>query len=303
MQPPARPVDAPHAPEVSDEQSEYRSSCPAQEEEEKGRQEKVTPRSRKRVFNSVESHDQHKDWSLAKAKALGLTARKKKIPPAVDLRAPWWNIGNQGFTGSCVGWAFADSLLRYHFVKSGKLKKTEHMSVRYIWMAAKETDKIRTHPTTFIDDAGTCAKSALRVAAKYGALKRTTFPFDGKLVKLKEDDFLKVAARYKIKAYFNLGGAQSGKLDRFREWLAFHGPILTRLKCDSSWNNITRDGLLETYDKKSAHAGHAISIVGYTPTHFIVRNSWGTGWGHKGFAYASYEYAAAAFDEAYGIVI
>ena len=55
--------------------------------------------------------------------------------------------------------------------------------------------------------------------------------------------------------------------------------------------------------KKSARGGHAVSIVGYTPTHFIIRNSWGTGWGHKGFAYASYEYAADAFHEAYGIVI
>ena len=206
----------------------------------------MTAVSGKRVFNCVESHEQHRDWSLQKAKALGLTARKK-IPPAADLRQPWWNIGNQGITGSCVGWAFADSLLRYHFVKSRKLKKTEHMSVRYIWMAAKETDQVRTYPTTFIDDAGTSAKAALRVVTKYGALKRSTFPFDGKLVKLRESNFLKVAARYKVRAYFNLCRTQSGKLDRFKEWLAFHGPILTRLKCDSSWNNIQRDGQLRKY--------------------------------------------------------
>ncbi len=262
-----------------------------------------SPSRKKRIFNSVESHEQHRDWSLEKAKALGLTARTKKIPPEVDLREPWWNIGDQGMTGSCVGWACADSLLRYHFVKSRKLSRTEHMSVRYIWMAAKETDQVRTYPTTFIDDAGTSAKAALRVLTKYGALKRSTFPFDGKLVKLRESNFLKVAERYKIRAYFNLCHTQSGKLDRFKEWLAFHGPILTRLRCDSSWNNIKRDGLLRTYDKKTARGGHAVSIVGYTPRHFIIRNSWGTGWGHKGFAYASYEYAADAFHEAYGIVI
>jgi Papain family cysteine protease len=87
-----------------------------------------------------------------------------------------------------------------------------------------------------------------------------------------------------VKAYFNLCGTQSGKLERFKEWLAFHGPILTRLKCDPSWNNIKEDGLLRKYDKKRAKGGHAVSIVGYTPAHFIIRNSWGTGWGHKGFA-------------------
>ena len=257
----------------------------------------------KRVHNCVESHDQRKDWSLQKAKRLGLVARKQKIPAATDLRQDWWNIGNQRSTGSCVGWALADSVLRYHFVKSGKLRKHEHISVRYIWMAAKEMDHKVDYPTTFLDDAGTSAKSALRVVRKIGVLKTSALPFKGGLVTLKEKHFLKVAGRLKVKAYFNLCRTQAGKVNRFKEWLAFHGPILTRLKVDPSWNNIGKDGQLRKYDKARANGGHAVSIVGYTPKHFIIRNSWGTGWGHKGFAYASYEYATDAFNEAYGIVI
>lgn len=47
--------------------------------------------------------------------------------------------------------------------------------------------------------------------------------------------------------------------------------------------------------------GHAICIVGYRPDgRFIVRNSWGTAWGDKGFAYVSPGYIQAAFfDESY----
>ncbi len=107
-----------------DDQSQRGSRVPAHAQEEdrqeEGCEEVVSRGSGKRVFNCIESHDQHEDWSLEKAKALGLSARKKKIPAAKDLREPWWNIGNQGATGSCVGWAFADSVLRYHFVKVGK---------------------------------------------------------------------------------------------------------------------------------------------------------------------------------------
>ena len=160
-----------------------------------------------------------------------------------------------------------------------------------------------TYPTTFLDDAGTSAKSALRVVRKIGVLKTSVLPFEGGLVKLKEAHFLKVAGRLKVKAFFNLCGTQAGKLDRFKEWLAFHGPILTRLKVDPSWNTIKADGQLRKYESKKANGGHAVAIVGFTPAHFIIRNSWGVGWGHKGFAYASYEYAADAFHEAYGIVI
>jgi hypothetical protein len=257
-----------------------------------------------RVYNCTESQDQHEDWTLEKATALGLGAGKKPIPPATDLREAWWNVGNQGATGSCVGWALADSVLRYLFVKSGKLREHEHISVRFVWMAAKEMDHTVPYPTTFLDDAGTSAKSALRVVTKIGALTTSVLPFEGSgLAGLKEGDFLKVAGRLKVKAYFNLCGTQTGKLDRFKEWLAHQGPILTRLKVDPAWNNIKSDGHLRTYDKRRSAGGHAVSIVGYTPTHFIIRNSWGSRWGHKGFAYASYEYARDAFREAYGVAV
>ena len=46
-----------------------------------------------------------------------------------------------------------------------------------------------------------------------------------------------------------------------------------------------------------------MALVGYTTTGFIVRNSWGTGWGDKGFAYAADTYAQPAFTEAYGVVV
>ncbi len=38
--------------------------------------------------------------------------------------------------------------------------------------------------------------------------------------------------------------------------------------------------------------GHAMLIVGYnrTQNYFIVKNSWGTDWGHDGYAHISYEY-------------
>src|SRR5215813_15411316 len=37
---------------------------------------------------------------------------------------------------------------------------------------------------------------------------------------------------------------------------------------------------------------------------FIIRNSWGTGWGDHGFAYASPAYITAGFfDESYGVTV
>lgn len=255
------------------------------------------------IFNCIPSRDKQDDWQIAKAKRMGYLPKKIKLPGKVDLRRDWWKIGNQGITGSCVGWATASSLLRYHFTKARKIKTSEKISVRFIWMASKEMDEYVDYPTTFIDDAGTSLKTALNTARKIGALKADLFPFRGKMVNIKEVNFLKVAGKLKVKAFFTLVSRKQDKLEMFKAWLAYNGPILTSLDCDSSWNNVKRDGLLEKYDSKNIDGGHAISIVGYTATHFIIRNSWGTAWGDKGFAYASYAYAKRAFKEAYGIVV
>lgn len=32
---------------------------------------------------------------------------------------------------------------------------------------------------------------------------------------------------------------------------------------------------------------HAVLLVGYTPTHWIIKNSWGTNWGNNGYGYIS----------------
>jgi hypothetical protein len=54
------------------------------------------------------------------------------IPNSFDLRETNWEINDQGATGSCAGWATADSLLRWHFVKKGVINPAELLSVRFI---------------------------------------------------------------------------------------------------------------------------------------------------------------------------
>jgi C1A family cysteine protease len=75
---------------------------------------------------------------------------------------------------------------------------------------------------------------------------------------------------------------------------------------DRTWDNAAATrGILDTFLPDTVRGGHAVSIVGYTSTgRFILRNSWGTAWGDRGFAYASPSYVAAAFfDESYGVTV
>lgn len=134
-----------------------------------GKSKRTSKTFAKYILNCLPSRDTGNDWLIESAEAAGLLAAAP-IPASKDLRESWWVVGDQEETGSCVGWASADAVLRWHFVKANRLPGTEPLSTRYIWMAAKETDAFVSRPTTFIESDGTSLKAALDVARKFGVV-------------------------------------------------------------------------------------------------------------------------------------
>jgi hypothetical protein len=256
------------------------------------------------ILNCLPSQNKEKDWSLTAAGDAGVFASEAPVPAEKDLREKWWTIPDQGRTGSCVGWGTADGVLRWHFVKAGKIAEEEPLSVRYLWMAAKETDEFSSRPTTFIEQDGTSLKAALDIARKFGIVKDSVLPFKNpdnspELYSLGDaNSFYAIASQMKISSYYNLGVDPA----QWKSWIANNGPVLCRLTVDSAWENAAQTkGELHTYDSAHIYGGHCVVLAGYTDEYFIVRNSWGTGWGNSGFAFAYNEYALAAITEAYGI--
>jgi len=257
----------------------------------------------RRVLNLVRSRGTERDWQIEHATAAGALAAPAVPPPAVDLRAPWWAIGDQGPTGSCVGWASTDGVMRWHMVKSGRLSQKDLLSPRFTWMASKETDEFVNRAETMIEGAGTSLKAAMEILRKYGAVPDKLLPFKINTLMYTGDDnaFYATAASRRVAAYFNL----QTDLEKWRTWLATRGPILAGFDVDSTWMNATQtNGLLDMFVPPSL-GGHAVCIVGYRRDgRFIIRNSWGTQWGDKGFAYASPAYIQGAFfPESYGITV
>jgi len=266
-----------------------------------------------RILNCTKSKEREKDWLGSVVLPTEAAARRPPVPPSVDLRAPaWWQVGNQGAHGACVGFATADALW-WHLATAGKLPKSSdvRMSRRFVWMSAKETDVHTNYPTTFIEEAGTQIKAALDVLRKFGCVQEPELPFDPeKSSHLSLQSFFFEAAKNRITSYHTLRGEEDkwpAIESAWKEWLATRGPIVTRLTVDDTWQALQdakeRQGKLDSYVAETASGGHAVMLVGYTSDRFIVRNSWGKNWGDEGFAYASEEYAEAAFTEAYGIVL
>jgi hypothetical protein len=208
-----------------------------------------------RILNCLPSPERERDWGIVAAAASGaLAARPARMPARKDLRDDsWWPIGDQAQTGSCVGWATADGVLRWHFTTAGRIPPGDRLSVRYLWMAAKERDEFTERPTTFIEPDGTSLKAALDVARNYGIVPEATLPFDPPVLYPNEvSTFYTLAARLRIATYHNLGY----DLADWRRWIATQGPILTRLDCDNTWMNAKAiKGKLSRYNALRISAG------------------------------------------------
>ena len=256
-----------------------------------------------RICNLVPSRDIARDWTFQDALAAGAFGAPAALPSKVDLRKPWWTINNQVNTGSCVGWATADGVMRYHLVQTNRLTQNQLLSPRFVWMSSKETDEFTSRPETFIEEAGTSLKAAMDVVRKYGNVLDSDLPFNISTLMFvgNENTLYASASTRRAAGYFNL----SKNLTRWKSWLAGNGPILAGLSVDATWDNATSTvGKLDTFQPTTVRGGHAVCIVGYTSDRFIIRNSWGTTWGDKGFGYASVPYINDGFfAESYGVTL
>jgi Papain family cysteine protease len=261
--------------------------------------------SSNRIANLVPSKGTEKDYLYVHAIQTGaVRPPPKKLPKHVDLRASWWDIGDQEKTGSCVGWASTDGLARYHFIHAGKLARGAHLSTRCTWMLSKETDEFTKRPESVIEKAGTSLKASLKVLRDLGCVPEELVPFhiQTTLYMGETKDFYAAMGTRRIATYYNL----FKNLTHWRQWLATQGPILVGVKLDQTFKNATKThGKLDAFKSPRKFEGHAALVVGYTADkRFIVRNSWGTKWGDHGFAYASEAYIQRAFFlESYGVTV
>lgn len=273
------------------------------------------PPDRGRVLNVLESRQRETDWegeSLVLAQGNG-RASNLRLPDVVDLteRKSWWRRAeDQKQTGACVGFSVG-SVLWYLLVMK---KRVPNYGRRYkpnyeeLWRRSKETDAWTPFPTVQLDHSGTYIKDCLSEAVKRGVILEKDFPaFKGADCKIHESQFYVLTAQNKATAYFGVrpdavdGPAHS----TFRQWLARQqSPIVTRLNIDDNFANARRRTfILEDYEPDWRIRGHAVVICGYKPGYYLVKNSWGSRWGNRGYVWVSDAYAAAAFTESYGITM
>lgn len=174
---------------------------------------------------------------------------------------------NQGDKPHCVGYSTASLKMHQEFQEH---KKYYSFDPEWLYYECKKEDGIP-------DVDGTYLRVALKIIQDRGYLAKA------ERYKLKKD------TNFKIERYVRLTSKQ-----QIREALYHVGPVAFGITVDEGIYKPERGVIPEPHGEQ--YGGHAMLIVGYDDNKkcqgsrgaFYIKNSWGTEWGSKGFAWLPY---------------
>lgn len=205
--------------------------------------------------------------SLRKLTKVHESLRSTDLPVSFDLRAMGdvSPIKDQGQCGSC--WAHAT---------------TESLEDAILF-AGNPGMQLSAQQMTGCNSAQFGCDGGEMNAADYlvtpGLALDKDFPYQGSDACKKN---LKTAAQAKSWAYIGKDDNTAPTTDEIKAALVTHGSVFVTVAAGGSdWN-----GQAEMTDCSGTGVDHMVEIVGWnTKGEWIMRNSWGTGWGDAGFAY------------------
>ena len=201
-----------------------------------------------------------------------------KILDEVDPRAELPEVFDQGQLGSCTANAVAGAV-EY----DAKLNGTDPGFLSRLWIYFYER-KLEGAPTD--QDSGAMGRDGFKVCHKVGVPLEKDWPYD--IAKFSEQPPASLdheAEQHRISNY----RAVPRNLDSMKAILSNKQTIAFGFTVYSSFESpeVARTGIMPLPSRnEQVLGGHEVLLVGYLkdePNYGLVRNSWGTGWGLKGY--------------------
>lgn len=239
-------------------------------------------------FQPVDSRD-YKYVAPEQAQGQGQGQEKVKAPvkatPSIfSLRSKMAPILDQGDIGACVSNAYA---LAISTMTLDKTRVNMSRLMNYAVTRVMTGDSI-------LNDGGLYVRDAAKCISRYGACQESVWPYNvGKFCELPP------LTAFQASKLFNnfIYTAVAQDLNSLKTCLTTKQvPIIFGFVVYSSFmtSAVAANGIvpMPNTTKEAVVGGHCTNIVGYDDTKqwFICANSWGTGWGDKGYFYMPYAY-------------
>ena len=206
------------------------------------------------------------------------------LPPHIDLRPTCSSVEDQGNLGSCTGNALAGAVEFLERKDNVRFIDASRLFIYYNERALEGTIK---------SDAGAMIRDGIKTLKNQGVCSERTWPYIISKFSVKPGAACyKEALKRQITSYHRIL-----TLDEMRACLAEGFPFVFGFTVYESFESqeVAHSGVVQMpQPNERSLGGHAVLAVGYDDVQkrFIVRNSWGTGWGQKGYFTLPYEYLA-----------
>ena len=220
--------------------------------------------------------------------AAPLTALKA-LPPKVDLRKGCPPVYDQGHIGSCTANAIGAA---FQFDQKKQGLKSSVPSRLFIYYNERDMEG------TVNQDSGAYIRDGIKSVNKLGVCPETMWPYDGSDYPPNPKLPLKPSAKCYTEAtkHTAIQYARVARTEgQMKGCLASGYPFVYGFTVYESFESsqVAKSGVVPMPKTgEEVLGGHAVLAVGYDDStrRFIVRNSWGTGWGIKGYFTMPYGY-------------
>jgi len=211
-----------------------------------------------------------------------------QLPASVDLRTKCPNVLDQGQLGSCT----ANALGNAHLFSQMKQPGGEDLLPSRLFIYWNE----RNLEGSVDSDSGAQIRDGIKVLAKLGAPPENIWPYEiANFATKPTAKAYKVALSHQAVTYQRV----TQSLPELKGALAVGFPVVFGFTVYESFESeaVAKSGVapLPGPTERSV-GGHAVMAVGYDDSKqvFHVMNSWGVGWGQKGFFTLPYAYLASS---------
>lgn len=203
------------------------------------------------------------------------------LPEKVDLRFHCSPVEDQETIGSCTAQAFA-GILEY----IDRLSDAKHTDVSRLFIYYNE----RLLEGTTGEDSGAYIRDGIKSLVRWGACDEYLWPYKLRMFNVTPAGIAyEDGVKRRIQKYQRI----TDRLYGVKSALASGNPVVFGFSVYQSFNRIGSNGVMAMPGTdERLEGGHAVLAVGYDDAagHLIIRNSWGAGWGDKGYFYMPYSY-------------
>jgi C1A family cysteine protease len=210
------------------------------------------------------------------------------LPPSIDLRSECPPVYDQGQLGSCTGNGIAGAV-EFDQRKQG----TKDFTPSRLFIYYNE----RVVEGTVNQDSGAQVRDGIKSVATLGAPPETDWPYDiQKFTQKPPANAYSDAKQDLVSTYSRVA---QNNLTQMQGCLAEGYPFVFGFTVYESFESetVAENGIVPMpASGEKVVGGHCVVAVGYDDTKrvFIIRNSWGTDWGIKGYCLMPYEYLISA---------